>query len=79
MYIALRRLKAGRLARAKNRVKELTRDLASYDAQLADRGIEVVPCDHCSQLNWICDDCGVMTCRTECPRCGGTNERIGGR
>ena len=55
MYLQMRRRKAGKLAEAKNRVKELTRDLALYDGELRARGIDVVPCDYCSHLNWICD------------------------
>ena len=76
MYLPMRRRKAGKLAEAQNRVKELTRDLALYDEALRQRGIDVVPCGVCSQLNWICGECGVMTCRTECPRCGHDTERI---
>ncbi len=76
MYIAMRRRKAAALAEAKTRVTDLTRDLALYDAELEKRGIDVVACDVCDNLNWICDDCGLMTCRTVCPRCGADTERI---
>lgn len=76
MYLLMRRRKAGKLAEAKNRVKELTRDLVMYDNELRERGIDVVPCEYCTHRNWACDECSVITCRTECPRCGHDTERI---
>ena len=78
MYIHMRRRKAAKLAEAKTRVKDLTRDLALYDGELRKRGIDAIPCDVCDNLNWFCGECGAMTCRTECPRCGHDTERMTG-
>lgn len=76
MHLLMRRHKASKLVKAQNRVTELTRDLALYDAGLRKRGFDVVHCNVCVQLNWICEECGTLTCRTECPSCGLDTERI---
>lgn len=76
MYLLMRRLKAAKLVQAQNRLKELTRDLTFYDVALQHRGIDVVMCNVCVQLNWICVECNALTCRTECPRCQLDTERI---
>lgn len=74
MYIAFRRRKVGKINEARAALAQLEFDLRAYDAALEERGITVVPCDICNNMNWVCDDCGILTCKDKCPRCGETTD-----
>lgn len=77
MYIRLRRRKISKINVARAVVEDLERSLRAYDEALAERGIAVVPCDTCdiyNHMDSVCDECGILTYKATCPRCGETTD-----